>query len=832
MALRWNVRFGIFLACVATAIIAQANPRQQIVRPNFSGVVSTFSIRHIDVPSGRATSAAAPAQLLPDSNTDSSVWYPPVFSESNHAAEFPFPVPFRNFVSYVNAYATTPQQSLAAQAALMLLLDGDDDSNASLYQYDANGRLTMVSSLGGGARSYNYDALGNLLTVASTANTLTLPSPNGAGTSPSITGFSPGGGGVGTSVTVSGSGFLPVAGQTIVSLGGTVVTPSTLTDSQIVFAVPANQGTAPIRIVTPYGSAASGNFNVPINGVTLTNTVALATGGSAQTLTLSAANTSAAFSFQGQVNGWMSLQLSALSVTPSGASVSYSIYNPNNQSIATGTVASNWMSVHAPPLPATGTYLVVFSSGNSTNVSITAAVGVDPQVTPGNSLSTSIAAAGQTQRIQFLGGAGQALVFDAAFQSTSVAGTAMIVTNITPPASLGLQLGNTTIGNTISGVAPPNTSSGLLLELTAISATGSMSVFLDQTTGPTVALDGSPLSIAQGAPGKAYRISTNSLPAGQSFVVGLTGLNSTAAVYVLDSSQNYFYKFSCSPGSCNGPAVPIQTSGVATVVLVPANPAATYTASITLTTSPVVSNLNWEQETYVNITRPGQTQTFNIPTYGSNTLLNIYRVNPSQPNGDFATELVTNATGYLDRTTGAKLFFAGTPNPSTSMVITPKDTVNGTSGGDTGSVTLFLDRSVANLAMNPAGASNPTSATVSNNNPEGGVMLRFNFPGTSSAQLTLSNVSASPNQPIGVEVFYYGANGWFPSGQQQYCQSSNCSYYVPNVDFPQNNGPAVVVLYPATYPPTSSPYSLGTSGWSVIPITGYNSFTATVSVSQ
>jgi len=714
----------------------------------------------------------------------------------------------------------------------MLLLDDDDDGDTSLYQYDANGRLTIVGSLGGDARSYNYDALGNLLTVASTANTLTPPSTGSAGTPPSITGVNPTGGGAGTSVTVSGSGFLPIAGQTVVSFGGTIVTPSTLTDSQFVFAVPAGQGTAPIRIITPFGSAASGNFNVPISGVTLTNTVALTTGGSAQTLTLSAANTSAAFSFSGQTNSWVSMHLSTLATNPSGASVSYTIYGPANQSIATGTVSSTAMSVHVPPLPATGTYLIVFNSGNNTNVSITAAISVDLQVALGSSLSAGIALAGQTQRVQFLGVAGQTFVLDAALQSISVVGASLSATDITPAGSLRNVLGTTAVGNTISAVRLKNYSGGVLLSLSS-NATGSVSVLLDQSGGPTITLDGSPLSVAQSSPGKAYRISTNNLPAGQSFVLGLTSLNSAMTVYVLDSLQNYNYQFSCSPSSCNSYIFSALISGVETIIFVPTNSAATYAASITLTTSPVFFNLSQGQETYVNITRPGQTQTFNIPAGGSQALLDIYNVNPSQANGDFSTQISRSNVSYTDHTTGAKLFFAVTSS-STSLAITPKDSVKDIYGGDTGSLKLFLDQSVTNLTMNPTGTSNPVSATVGNSNPEGGVMLSFNFLGTSSANLNLSNISVSGNQPIGVEVFYHGANGWFPSGQQYYCQSpySNCSYYVPNADSPQNNGPARVVLYPATYPPTSSPYSFGTDGWSVIPITAYASFSAKVSVSQ
>src|SRR5580765_5358701 len=466
-AMQWMIRIGVFAICVATTLATSANPKKQATRPNFADVVSTISIRHVDAASSPLPPKTMLAQLPWQGLGNSDTWHAPKFSTELPTSGLAFPIPFRNFVSYVNATALTSQQSSVVQAALLQLLDDDDDSDTSLYQYDANGRLTIVGSLGGDARSYNYDALGNLQNVASIANTLTPPSAGGGGTPPSITGFNPTGGGAGTSVAVSGSGFLPIAGQTIVSLGGTIVTPSTLTNSQIVFAVPAGQGTAPIRIITPFGSTASANFTVPISGVTLTNTVALTTGGSGQTLSLSAANTSAAFSFLGQVNSWMSLQLSALSVTPSGASVSYTIYNPNNQSIATGVVSSSVMSVHMPPLPTTGTYLVVFNSGNNTNVSITAAISIDPQVAPGSSLSASIAVAGQTQRVQFLGVGGQMFVLDATLQSISVAGASLSATDITPAGGLGYVLGTAAVGNTISAMRLKNYSGGVLLSLSS-----------------------------------------------------------------------------------------------------------------------------------------------------------------------------------------------------------------------------------------------------------------------------------------------------------------------------------------------------------------------------
>ncbi len=196
---------------------------------------------------------------------------------------------------------------------------------------------------------------------------------------PAITSFSPGSGGAGTTVTVTGTSFLPVAGQTTVTLNATPVTPSSLTDTQAVFTVPANAATGAIKITTPSGQAVSaGDFVVSTPGIgPIASSVAIVPDGIAQTLSINAANTSAEFTFDVQADHWLTLAVNSLSTTPSNGSITYEFVDTNNQLVSQGSLSSADVTIQVPPILATGTYQLVFNSGSSNSVSVQATLTSD-----------------------------------------------------------------------------------------------------------------------------------------------------------------------------------------------------------------------------------------------------------------------------------------------------------------------------------------------------------------------------------------------------------------------------------------------------------------------
>jgi hypothetical protein len=214
-----------------------------------------------------------------------------------------------------------------------------------------------------------------------------------------------------------------VAGQTTVTLNATPVTPSSLTDTQIVFSVPANTATGAIQITTPSGTAVSaGDFVVPTSGIgPIASSLAIVTDGIAQTLSIESANTSAEFTFDGQTDHWVTLAVNTLSTTPASGTVTYNIIAPDNSVLSQGSISTSDVTIPVPPVLLTGTYQIVFNSGANTSVAITANLNSDSTTALApyaytsfpvyGYASTHTSVPGQSVRLTFVGTPGEALGF-------------------------------------------------------------------------------------------------------------------------------------------------------------------------------------------------------------------------------------------------------------------------------------------------------------------------------------------------------------------------------------------------------------------------------------
>ncbi|MDE2236090.1 MAG: IPT/TIG domain-containing protein, partial [Gammaproteobacteria bacterium] len=202
-------------------------------------------------------------------------------------------------------------------------------------------------------------------------------------TGPVISSFTPGVGSSGTVVIVSGTAFNPVPGSTTVTLDGITVTPSSLSNTQFNFSVPATAYSGPIQVTTPNGVGTStSNFIVPPTAIGTSNvgsTATLNVGGPFEYLTISNANKYGIYSFNATAGQWLSLQLAYISVT---GAISYTVYSPTNAVIAQGTVGNLFnMTIPLPLITVSGTYLIAFQAGSSYPLDITAVLQQDKTLT-------------------------------------------------------------------------------------------------------------------------------------------------------------------------------------------------------------------------------------------------------------------------------------------------------------------------------------------------------------------------------------------------------------------------------------------------------------------
>jgi YD repeat-containing protein len=117
------------------------------------------------------------------------------------------------------------------------------------YEYDALGRLTVVTTPEGVAR-YEYDAVGNILRIT-TRRSGEIAGPV------AILLVNPAKGTPGTEVHIYGRGFAPAPGENQLAFNGTPATVTAATATSLVTTVPSAATTGPISLTTPLGSATS-----------------------------------------------------------------------------------------------------------------------------------------------------------------------------------------------------------------------------------------------------------------------------------------------------------------------------------------------------------------------------------------------------------------------------------------------------------------------------------------------------------------------------------------------------------------------------------------------
>lgn len=705
-----------------------------------------------------------------------------------------------------------------------------------------------------GAQSGNITVTNNNGSTTSAVPFTVLSTPaDTQGAQPQISGFSI----QGSAVTVTGSNFNPVPGQTVVSLGSTQAAIRSILDNQIVFTVPAGQGTANIFVTTPYGTAmSSGMLAVPVSTTTaIGSSVPLTLGATtAQQLALSS-GTCGAYTFSGAAGSWISLQLSSLTA---GVTVNWMLFGPNNQPVTnlanasfnnsttpatvcgepglnavTGSVSSSSnMSVHLPPLPGTGSYTLIFDPGSNPSASLSAILAADPVVTAGATSSVAIAVAGQSERVQFAGVLGEFFIIDFANEGTSPSGSSLTVSALSPEAVpvntfARYILPGTTV-DLISGAEQSGTYGGAIISAGS-GVTGSTQISADTGIAGNVVLDGPSVAFSESTPGKAQRFTTT-LSAGQMAALAATQINTTASALTAEvfdpSGKQVTGSFNCpissGAGNCssalgyNADLTGLSLTGTYSIVLLPANNA-TYSGALTLSSNPVVA-LSPNVSTSVNLSRPGQTEYLTFAGLSNQPeLINVLGL--SEPSGDsmFVGDQQLHAGSWLNFNSaiGQGMLFLVIPPSTYFMPLTSASSsslanvLDGIGTAATGSATVILDKNVQRLVV----ATSPVSTFIANASAGRGVLATFDFPSSDlglNLDLTMSNgtggmVTFTVFSPSGNPVWMQQTGSPAPITYNGTCAAtaSNCTYALDTSN--NGSGTYTVVFSPGSFAPTTPP---------------------------
>lgn len=591
-------------------------------------------------------------------------------------------------------------------------------------------------------------------------------SPNvGVGVAPTVSGFSPPVANGGGTVTVSGTNLNPISGLTNVAVGPLAVAPGSLSATQVQFQAPAGGGSGPILVRTPFGQAVTSSDLIvlppPLTTTNLLAHAALVAGGTAQSLSINQHNKYGLYNIDAVAGQFLSLQLTTLTVSPSGSSISYTVYTPLNQIIYTGNVTRNSaMSIHMPQITVSGTYLVAFFSGGAT-AQITAALEADPVLNgsgPGAALATTVQ--GQSKRA----------VYSASAQNQALAVTHVTVT---PTSAGGVdvalfdQVGNQLSDSFCSRTASPGCSQTMQNEsqsgfnsvlVSAGSATKfTATVTLSQDFAATLT-PGSPLTVNLTAPGEQAAL-TIAASAGQSFSLyvkptSMTPANTSVGVtiYAPDGST-LASEFASGAQTFD---LPNLAAGTYTAIITTDNSA---TGVLQVTLAPGLGGVLPTDGTSkaVSSTVPGQGVFFTFSATAGQSLAAAFSniVLSPDPGGFGGTVQAPDGTQV-----GSIFCSTGSPNPGceVSLATLPQ----------TGTYTLTLNQfepangswnMTVNLSTDVAGSLAPgTSQPLSLRLLGQNALLTFSVAATASYTLHLTSVVPTP-AGVTVSATVYDASG-------------------------------------------------------------------------
>jgi RHS repeat-associated protein len=434
----------------------------------------------------------------------------------------------------------------------------------------------------------------SLQTVTVTA-TSQADATKSASAAVTLTPISPISGPAGTVVTISGVGFGTAEGSSSVTVGGFPAVSLMWSDSQIQVQIPSGTGLGNQEVVV----TVNGQVITDVNFTVTAGLVGIAPSpiGTAGSVTFGTPGQSAPLIFNGTAGQLVAVQLSSSTFSEYCNGGNFIILNPDGSTLTNQGFCGGGAIVPVT-LPATGTYTLVISPGNSgATGSATATLWLFYEltgtITSGIPVNASLNIPGQVDQLTFSGTAGQVanVVLSNSTFSEYCNGGNFIILN---PNGSTLTNQGICNGNAINPVTLPATGTYTLAVSpgngSAIgSATVTLWVFYEQTGTIT---SGTPVNTAFNIPGQDDQLSFSGT-AGQVASVALS--NSTFDQYC--SGGNFIIlnpdgSTLTNQGICNGNAigsVTLPATGTYTLVVSPGNGTSIGSATVLLTLSQLVT---------------------------------------------------------------------------------------------------------------------------------------------------------------------------------------------------------------------------------------------------
>lgn len=176
---------------------------------------------------------------------------------------------------------------------------------------------------------------------------------------PRIDGISPMVSAAGSSVTVTGQSLYPISHQTTARIGTRAGVISSAQDTELSFVVPPTAASGKVSVTTPYGMAVSAqDLLVLPSGISTTDvasTMRLVPDAPAGSFSVQATGGQVAVLVDAALGEYLDAQFSAISVT----SLAYTLYDPFNRKVTSGSVTPSSPSLLLPPANSAGTYLLL-----------------------------------------------------------------------------------------------------------------------------------------------------------------------------------------------------------------------------------------------------------------------------------------------------------------------------------------------------------------------------------------------------------------------------------------------------------------------------------------
>jgi len=234
------------------------------------------------------------------------------------------------------------------------------------------------------------------LTVPASATTglITVSNANGSVTStqaftvgstlsaPTITSFTPTIGAAGTAVTINGTNFQAGVSNNKAFFGGVGGVVTSLTaPGQAIATVPSSAQSGKVSLQTAAGiGTSSADFFVVPSGIAVTDvgsTGRIVVDGAAQTANVAIAGKTALIVFDGVIGQNLGLGFSPLIFNPNGGAATLYVKMPNGSNLISPQNLTPDSSFALPPLPVTGTYMIVIVPSASTQFNATLTLSSD-----------------------------------------------------------------------------------------------------------------------------------------------------------------------------------------------------------------------------------------------------------------------------------------------------------------------------------------------------------------------------------------------------------------------------------------------------------------------